>query len=253
MTDEIEVTPGQADTEPPQGEAVSTPVTEDAVAPRPLSEIVPEVLVEAPAEAPGPSEPEPAGPSTESENVDAEPDAEAETAAEELGPSDAEPTASEPTPSDAETATQPVSGDVEPEVESPATDEPSAETASAETPEPELATTQPAVLWWPFVVYGVLWLAFAGLLGWLLYSAPAGVPSVETQYYPYLVMAGVMLTLAGPLLAVVLYVGSKDETVPVPGLFAALLLRAASLTLAGVALWWIVLIAADAVRLGRLL
>lgn len=107
--------------------------------------------------------------------------------------------------------------------------------------------------WWPFIVLAVLWLAFAGALGWLMYSAPSGVPSVEVAYYQYTILAGVALTLFGPLLAVVLFFNGRDTVEPRSGFFATLLLRASLVTLAGVVVWWIVLIGADAYRLGRLL
>jgi len=55
------------------------------------------------------------------------------------------------------------------------------------------------------------------------------------------------------LLAIVLFFNGRDTVEPRTGFFATLLLRASLVTLAGVVVWWIVLIGADAYRLGRLL
>jgi len=167
----------------------------------------------------------------------------------------------------AQTVSADADDDAEAEAESDEAAVDAAAPATGEGAEPELAVAAdgddvPAAVvvpdpkgaaWWPFIVLAVLWLAFAGTLGWLMYSAPAGVPSVEVAYYQYTILAGIALTLFGPLLAVVLFFNGRDTVEPRTGFFATLLLRASLVTLAGVVVWWIVLIGADAYRLGRLL
>lgn len=129
--------------------------------------------------------------------------------------------------------------------------------ATTEAPpvaEPQISpeSVSSGVTMWPFFVYGALWLVFAAALGYLQYMSPQ-LPIYESTYYPFTVIAGVALTLAGPVLVGVLWLGGRSGVQPGSSLFIPLLLRGAIATLAGVAVWWIVLIVADAVRLGRLL
>lgn len=137
----------------------------------------------------------------------------------------------------------------------------------AETPAPELAE-QPAaaaapepvepvtpsvkmdVSWWPFLVYLGLWAAFAAVTVWQLLKVPAGVPVYEARVYPYTLLGGLVLTAAGPALILAVWIATLGS--PGKGVrFVSALTKGAVTTVAGVGLWWAVLVALDTIRLGR--
>ena len=107
---------------------------------------------------------------------------------------------------------------------------------------------------WPFLVYFVLWIAFAGLLVWQFAQTPAGVPLYELSLYGPSILAGLVLTALGPVLAIgVWFVVWMARPGARAGLFSRSLIIGAVVTLAGVALWLVALGAVDMLRLGRLI
>jgi hypothetical protein len=107
---------------------------------------------------------------------------------------------------------------------------------------------------WPFILYFVLWVVFAGLLVWQSTQIPAGTPVYELELYGISILVGLGLTVLGPLLAIAVWFllwlsrpGSRA------GLFSRSLIIGAVATLGGVAVWLIALGAVDMLRLGRLL
>ena len=108
---------------------------------------------------------------------------------------------------------------------------------------------------WPFLVYFALWVIFAGLLVWQFIQAPAGTPIYELQVYGISILAGMVLTAIGPLLAVAVWLAvwlGRPRGYRA-GLFSRSLIIGAVTTLAGVTLWLIALGAVDMLRLGRIL
>ncbi|HET6350683.1 MAG TPA: hypothetical protein VFG89_00945 [Coriobacteriia bacterium] len=280
MDDEFVGESGEAAEQPSLDEVPQVEVSEPA--PKPLSELVPEVVApEAPEEAAvediaeagfdarvaeiaasldtasfepvEATQPDvtadavaPDAPAAEEDAV--EPEVETAGSAE-----DADIAESAETEADADSVTASETDDTAADAADDA-DAPAPDAAADAAPAAVVVVPDPkGAAWWPFIVLAVLWVAFAGALGWLMYSAPSGVPSVEVTYYQYTIIAGVALTLLGPLLAIVLFFNGRDTVEPRSGFFATLLLRASLVTLAGVVVWWIVLIGADAYRLGRLL
>jgi hypothetical protein len=126
-------------------------------------------------------------------------------------------------------------------------------------PEPQSAAqaiapqTQASVPWWPFAVYLAVWVGGLGAAGWLFWQAsPEGI-FYGSLHYAYMVFAGLVLTLMGPALAVLVWLVSwlSAERGRRAGLLSASLSRGALVTFIGVALWWGMLVLVDAARLGR--
>ena len=105
---------------------------------------------------------------------------------------------------------------------------------------------------WPFLAYVAVWVAGAGGAGWLLCQTASGIPIFSTRTYEMTVIAGLGLTVMGPLLALVVWVALALRTrgTSRAGLFTRTLLRGAVATLCGVALWWTMLLIVDTLRLG---
>jgi hypothetical protein len=117
-----------------------------------------------------------------------------------------------------------------------------------------LPVDRPGVPIWPFLVYFALWVIFAGLLVWQSLQAPAGTPVYELNIYGMSILAGLILTAIGPILAIgVWFVSWLSRPGARSGLFSRCLIIGAVTTLGGVALWMIALGAVDMLRLGRLL
>ncbi len=144
---------------------------------------------------------------------------------------------------------------------------PAAADASAATTDPaELATApEPAsalaeapvvadsVPWWPFLVYDAVWAVFAVAMVYLLSRVPARFAAYDSSLYPLMIVGGLALTIAGPVLLVIVWLVYRRR----PGsdssaMFFSALVRGAVATLAGVAIWWAALIILDQLRLGRL-
>ena len=141
-------------------------------------------------------------------------------------------------------------------------DEPGqAEESADESEEQESITTEVAeaetdkgqrVWWWPFIAYGLSWAALAAASYMLLTGVDAQTPAFRQEYYPYLVLAGLVLTLLGPLLAVMVWLVSWFQAGKGRrgGLFTRAIVRGATLTFLGVVLWVGCLVLVDALRLG---
>ncbi|PKQ10070.1 MAG: hypothetical protein CVT69_01615 [Actinobacteria bacterium HGW-Actinobacteria-9] len=172
---------------------------------------------------------------------------------------DPAPTADEPEPEATPVADGPVQDpepvpDTEPAVSLPADAEVSASSPTAVTEAAVITTGDMSVglgarvAWWPFLVLVALWVSLAAVAAYLLTQTSA-VPAFENEYYPFIVLAGVVLTASGPVLAVVSWAISPSAT-DRAGMFVTSLVRAAAITLFGVLMWWGVLVAVDALRLG---
>jgi len=107
---------------------------------------------------------------------------------------------------------------------------------------------------WPFVIYDVLWLIFAGLLVWQFEALPQGAAIYEAELYPVALLVGLILLIAGPLLIFVSWIASWGRPGSSKGrLLISALIRGSVATLIGVAIWWIALLVLDQIRLGMLL
>ncbi len=173
--------------------------------------------------------------------------------------------AGEPRPAE-ETAEPVAAGAVEAEeaAEPETAEAPVAETApvavheidgeSADSKQMALPDDRAGVPLWPFLVYFGLWVVFAGLLIWQFMQTPAGTPVYEVGMYGASILAGLVLTVLGPLVAIAVWIFAwLSRPGARAGLFSRSLIIGAVTTLAGVALWLIALGAIDMLRLGRLL
>lgn len=107
---------------------------------------------------------------------------------------------------------------------------------------------------WPFFAYGVVWVAFAGLVIWQLLEVPAGVAVYDAPVYPLTLVGGLALIATGPALIIASWFASRGRVDATSGqLFISALVRGSLATVFGTALWWAALIAVDQIRLGRLL
>lgn len=104
---------------------------------------------------------------------------------------------------------------------------------------------------WPFLAYLAIWAVFAGLTAWQLVQLPAATPTVEAPVYPYTVLAGMVLTSAGPALVLMVWLGSLNGSSGKGARFVDALLKGSVATVVGVMLWWASLVALDVLRLGR--
>ena len=78
--------------------------------------------------------------------------------------------------------------------------------------EGELASHPPQVArapLWPFIVYDLVWLAFAAFVAWQLLALPTEVGVYDSALYETMLYAGVMLTAAGPLLILVTWLFAR--------------------------------------------
>lgn len=131
----------------------------------------------------------------------------------------------------------------------PATAAAPAWTGFAENVAPDTVAKVPT---WPFLVYVGLCVVFAALLVWQFIRVPVGQAVYEATLYPASLLAGVVLLIAGPLLALLVWlVSSARMTRPGYALVVSLF-KGSLVTFVGAALWWGALLIVDAVRLGRL-
>ncbi len=131
----------------------------------------------------------------------------------------------------------------------------SPEPADVPAPESEIKPVRrpSRIAWWPFITYSVLWVGLIVFTGYLLARGPqAALPSVSQDLYPSLLLAALVMTLLGPLLAMFMWFIAwlSAEKHARGGLFTISFVRASILTFVGVVLWYGVLVAVDAVRLG---
>lgn len=108
--------------------------------------------------------------------------------------------------------------------------------------------------WWPFIIYGALWVVLSVAAGYMLVTqVPQGTPVYDSQVYTLTILGGIVLTIAGPVLILAVWLAEwfrrGDEMRR--GLFLSALLKGSLATLFGVVVWWVTLIAVDAIRLGR--
>lgn len=147
----------------------------------------------------------------------------------------------------------------EPEPEPASEAEPDVELAPDAEPDPELedllgqiAEPSPRVPWWPFLAYGVLWIGLVVYAATQISTAETAMPAVEQAAYPYVVLAGLVLALLGPLASIVVWVvvWKRAGAGRRGGLFTSAFVRGSVATLLGVAVWWGALYVLDALRLG---
>jgi len=106
--------------------------------------------------------------------------------------------------------------------------------------------------WWPFLIYLVAWIAFAGLGAWQLTQLPAGQVAYETDIYSLFVLGGLIMAAVGPILVLAVWLASWISSArQSKGLFSSAFIKGAFITLLGVALWWGTFMAVDFMRLGR--
>ena len=104
----------------------------------------------------------------------------------------------------------------------------------------------------PFWILAAVWVVFAGVMTYLLW-VDATKPFTGLPLYAGLTLGGVGLTVAGPLLGLVVWLMlRRGEPELRGGLVRAVLLRAAVATLAGNLMWWVGLIVLDLHRTGVL-
>lgn len=174
-------------------------------------------------------------------------------------------------------AATPEASDVEPEPETSTSDEDLAAAIAASTEQvgaqgtfDDIAPgTAPAVAaeeidaeeptrygapWWPFLIYLVLWFAFAGIAVWQLQQLPQDVIAYETQQYTLFVFGGLALAVSGVLLVLAVWLGARiSPKRHRKGLFSSALVMGAVAILIGVVVWWGAIMALDYLRLGRLI
>lgn len=131
---------------------------------------------------------------------------------------------------------------------------PPAELPATDAPGEVAVPLAPSLARWPFVLYFVAWVALAAGAGWLLVQAPSGA-LYATVLYRDVVIAGVAMTVAGPLFALIVWAVAvlMSPGDAHTGLLSRALFRGALATLAGVAVWWAMLAVVDTLRLGRAL
>ncbi len=107
--------------------------------------------------------------------------------------------------------------------------------------------------WRPFVAYGVAWVIFAAATVVLLGDVPREATIVGQPEYPGVLLAGTVLALMGPLVALLVWGATWYRARRRSGsIFASSVLRAAIVLLFGVALWWAALTYVDVLRLERI-
>lgn len=99
---------------------------------------------------------------------------------------------------------------------------------------------------WPFWAYLGVWAVFVGAMTYLLWAASAG-PFLDHPLYQILVFGGAGLTVAGPLLGLVVFfiIRGRSEGESRTGLLRTTLLRTATWTVLGVAVWCLALAALE--------
>lgn len=110
------------------------------------------------------------------------------------------------------------------------------------------------VPWWPFIVYLVAWIALIGAAFYLISYEPEALPAFQQEEYPYILLGGLVLTVVGPLLALIVWFvtwlrSDKDKR---GGLLTSALLKGAIVTCFGVLAWWGAIAVLDALRLGMI-
>jgi len=151
----------------------------------------------------------------------------------------------------------------EPAGETPAEDAAAEDAAASEPAEtvappqfvmPEHDHAASRVSWWPFIVYDLFWLAFAGFMVWQFQQLPADVALFDSDLYPAFLLGGIVLTIAGPLLILAAWFASWGKPGAHKGhLFVSALIKGAIATAIGVTLWWGAILVLDQLRLGAMI
>ncbi|PKQ16802.1 MAG: hypothetical protein CVT67_03255 [Actinobacteria bacterium HGW-Actinobacteria-7] len=229
--------------------------TEDLEMTEPLEPAPDAVTPDSAQEMPASAE-EPVVPSEENAAADAEPEidvVEPEVLAEEAQLTETGPDEQDEVTAAIVEAGANFEGDAPLEAAVPDEPAPAAEPQRAEPTEVPAPTTN-KVSSIPFVIYDLLWVVFAALLVWRFIQIPQAQAVFESSLYPLAVLGGLVLTIAGPLLIVAVWIGSwKKDGSSKLSLFVSALVRGSIATLLGVALWWGALVLLDQLRLGRLL
>ena len=126
--------------------------------------------------------------------------------------------------------------------------------AAAGDDTPAAPVAKGRVPWWPFIVYLVAWIALIGTAFYLISYEPEALPAFQQEEYPYILLGGLVLTVAGPLLALIVWLitwlrSDKDKR---GGLLTSALLKGALVTCFGVLAWWGAIAVLDALRLGMI-
>lgn len=109
------------------------------------------------------------------------------------------------------------------------------------------------VSWWPFIVYDVFWLGFAGFMVWQFRQLPVDVALFDSDLYPAFLLGGIVLTIAGPLLILAVWFASWGRPGAHKGhLFVSAFFKGAIATAIGVTLWWGAILVLDQLRLGAM-
>lgn len=107
---------------------------------------------------------------------------------------------------------------------------------------------------WPFGVYVGVWTAFSAFIVWRFIDVPATTALYELPLYRWVVIGGVALTIAGPVLALIVWLlAIRHPEAQRGALFASALVKGAIATFAGVCIWWASLLILDQIRIGSLL
>lgn len=117
---------------------------------------------------------------------------------------------------------------------------------------PSAAVAKGRVPWWPFLVYLVAWIGVIGAAFYLISYGPDALPAFQQDDYPYILLAGLVLTVLGPLLSFLVWFVTRWRTPKGErgGLLTAALLKGALVTCFGVLAWWGAIVVLDALRLG---
>jgi hypothetical protein len=105
----------------------------------------------------------------------------------------------------------------------------------------------------PAWIYAGVWVVFLGVMVYLLWPV-AGKSFVNLPDYAYMVIGGLALAVAGPLIALGTWLFARMGTTASEriGLVRAVWMRCMMATVFGVAVWWIALFALDLHRTGSL-
>lgn len=182
--------------------------------------------------------------------VDTEPNAELEGIVESLS-ADEEPSSAEEAPATEEPAAEP-EAEVAESAEAPVAEEtPAADETPAEEPIELPSKPKSPVPWWPYWCLSGAWLALCVAAAYFLTRDP-NMPSLRQDAYTFVVAGGLVLTVAGPVLGLVVWstVRSNLSKELRAGLFVSSFIRAAVITFVGVVAWTGTLILVDSLRLG---
>jgi hypothetical protein len=117
---------------------------------------------------------------------------------------------------------------------------------------PVAPVSKARIPWWPYLVYFAAWLGVVGAAFYVISYEPEALPAFQQDDYPYILLAGLTLTVMGPLLSFVVWLVKWLRTPKGErgGLLTAALVKGALVTFLGVLVWWGAMVMLDALRLG---